>query len=205
MVDAQKNYSAPKLPVDADLNAFKAGQVGMIWNGIWQTTNVTGDAVDFAGKATAPPQIGDQPANWAGMALLSLPLHKKGEDQCKDAAAGIFIKYVLDNSVEWSKAGNIPASNKVRASADFQAVQPQAAIAPAVEHPVFPPSVPGVSDAFAPLGDAIGAIMAGTSTDIKGQLDKAADRANQILDQNRSKYGTNPETYNPPPAATATP
>jgi multiple sugar transport system substrate-binding protein len=205
MVDAQKKYSAPKLPVDADLNAFKAGQAGMIWNGIWQTTNVTGDAVDFAGKATAPPQIGDQPATWGGMALLSLPAHKKAVDQCKESASGIFVKYILDNSVEWAKAGNIPASNKVRSSPEFQAVQPQASIAPGAEHPVFPPSVPGISDAFGPLGDAVGAIMAGTSTDIKGQLDKAADRANQILKQNADKYGTNPDTFTPPPPATATP
>jgi multiple sugar transport system substrate-binding protein len=45
MRDAQQNYSDQNLEVDAELNAFKAGYVGMIWNGIWQITNVTGDAV----------------------------------------------------------------------------------------------------------------------------------------------------------------
>ena len=87
MKDAQKKYSEPKLPVDADLNGFKAGTVGMIWNGIWQTSNVPARPSSFEG-GPAPPQIGPQPAIWAGMALLSLPVHKKGEDKCADAGVG---------------------------------------------------------------------------------------------------------------------
>jgi len=208
MVDAQSKYSAPKLPVDADLNAFKAGQAGIIWNGIWQVTNVTGDAVDFKGMATSVPQIGTQPATWAGMANLSLPMHKKGEDTCKDAAAAVFIKYVLDNSATWAGAGNIPALNSVRNSPQLQAMQPQGAIAPSVENPVFPPPIPGVSDALGPLNDAVGAIMSGTSTDIKGTLDSAVTRANQILKQNHDNYGDDPATSHPAtptPAPTATP
>jgi len=210
MVDAQSKYSAPKLPVDADLNAFKAGQAGMIWNGIWQTTNVTGDAVDFKGMATSVPQIGTQPATWAGMANLALPIHKKGEDTCKDTASAIFIKYVLDNSATWSGAGNIPALNSARNSAALQAMHPQAEIAPSVENPVFPPPIPGVSDALGPLNDAVGAIMASTATDIKATLDSAATRANQILQQNANNYGTDPATSHPatptpPPATTPTP
>jgi multiple sugar transport system substrate-binding protein len=192
MVDAQKKYSKPKLPVDADLNGFKAGTVGMIWNGIWQTSNVTGSAVSFEGKATAPPQIGPQPAIWAGMALLSLPVHKKGEDKCADAGSAMFIKYVLDNSATWAKGGSVPALNKVRNSPDIAAMQPQAQFVKAVENPVFPPPIPGISDAFAPLGDAVGAVMGGTATDIKATLDTAANRANQILKANAAKYGTTP-------------
>lgn len=192
MKDAQTKYSKPKLPVDADLNAFKAGTVGMIWNGIWQTTNVTGSAVSFKGMATAPPQIGTQPATWAGMALLSLPLHKKGNDKCADAGSAMLIKYILDNSATWAKAGNVPAMNSVRNGADIQAMHPQAELAKAVENPVFPPPIPGVGDAFVPLSDAVGAVMGGTASDIKATLDTAATRSNAILKQNASKYGSTP-------------
>ncbi len=192
MKDAQSKYSAPKLPVDADLNSFKGGTVGMIWNGIWQATNVTGDAVDFNGQAAPTPQIGTQPATWAGMASLALPFHKKGIDKCKEAASATFIKYVVDNSAQWAKAGNVPAYNKVRNSADIKALPLQSALATAVETPVFPPAVPGISDAFAPLGNAVGAVMAGTATDIKKALDNAANQSNQILAQNKQKYGSAP-------------
>jgi multiple sugar transport system substrate-binding protein len=193
MVDAQKKYSEPNLEVDADLNSFKQGTVGMIWNGIWQVPNVTGTGVSFKSGFGPPPQIGPQPSIWAGGPLLALPLHKKGNDKCKDAASAMFIKYLIDNSVEWAKAGNIPASNKARNSAEFQAL-PQASFVKALDNPVFPPSVPGIGDAFAPLGEAIGAVMGGKEADLKKALDDAATRSNAILEQNRANFGSAPKT-----------
>ncbi len=194
MKDAQSKYSAPKLEVDADLNSFKSGKVGIIWNGIWQATNVTGSGVDFNGVAAAAPQIGTQPATWAGMASLGLPVHKKGNDKCKDSAATVFIKYLVDNSQQWSKAGNVPASNKVRSGLDSKTYPLQAALAKAVETPVFPPASPGISDAFVPLSEAIGAVMAGNTNDLQKALTDAANRADQILTQNKQKYGSAPTT-----------
>lgn len=202
MKTAQQNYSEPNLEVDAELNAFKGGNVGMVWNGIWQLTNLTGEGVAFNGQATAVPQIGDQPAVWAGSHQLTLPAHTT-VDPCKDAAAGIFIKYLLDNSITWAAAGQIPANNEVRESLiNGQAQAPEgvdqarmaqlSSIAPSVEHAIFPPSVPGITDAFGPLDEAIGSIMAGTETDIQAALDNAAQRANQILEENRQNYGEAP-------------
>lgn len=189
LLTAQQRFSEPNLEVDAELNAFKAGGVGMIWNGIWQTVNVTGNAVMFDGRATAFPQIGERPAVWAGSHQLALPV-QTNPNECRDAAAGIFIKYLLDNSLEWSKAGQIPASNSVRASAEFQAIEPQASIAPSANAAIFPPSVPGITDAFAALGEAVGSIMAGTATDIQATLDASVARANELLEQNRRTFGT---------------
>jgi multiple sugar transport system substrate-binding protein len=191
MKDAQSKWSEPNLEVDAELNAFKAGNAAMVWNGIWQLSNLTGSGVEFAGKATSVPQIGDQPAVWAGGPLLALGVQKT-IDPCKDAAAGMLIKYLIDNSAEWAKAGNIPASNKARNSDAFKAL-PQAVIAPSLENPVFPPPVPGISDAFGPLGEAVGSVMNGTATDIKKALDDAATRANEILKQNATTYGSAPK------------
>lgn len=192
MVDAQKKWSQPNLEVDAELNAFKAGTVGMIWNGSWQIPNVTGSGVDFDGRPASPPTIGDQPAVWAGGPLLTLPIHKAGYDKCKDAASAMLIRYLEDNAAEWAKAGNVPASKAARNSDTFKAL-PQAALATAVENPIFPPAIPGIADAFAPLGEAIGSIMSGQATDIKAALDDAANRANQILAQNKQTYGDAPK------------
>jgi len=195
MLDAQKKYAEPALELDADLNAFKAGSAGMIWNGIWQTTNLTGSkAVSFDGKATATPQIGPQPGTWAGMASLGLPVHKKGNDACKDAASGLLMKYIIDNSLTWAKAGNVPAYNKVRNSGDIATLHPQAELAKAVENPIFPPSVPGIGDAFGPLSDAVTALMTGKATDVKKALDDAAAKSNQTLSANKAKYGDAPKS-----------
>ncbi len=192
MKNAQTKYSAPKLPVDADVNSFKAGTVGMIWNGIWQSANVTGDAVDFKGQAAATPQIGSQPATWAGMGSLGLTSHKQGADKCKDSAAGTFIKYVVDNSYKMAQGGDMPAYHTARNNSAVQSIPLMHALSTAVDTPVFPPPAPGISDAFAPLLDAVGAVMAGTSNDIPKALNDSASRANQILTQNKQKYGTAP-------------
>lgn len=190
LLDAQAAYSQPNLEVDAELNAFKGGTVGMIWNGIWQTTNVTGEGVFFNGQATAVPQIGPNMAVWAGSHQLTLPT-QPDEDPCRDAAAGIFISYILDNSVTWARAGQLPANNAVRESEEFQSIEPQASIAAgSADYVFFPPSVPGIGDAYGPLDEAIGALMTGNATDVQAELDNAADRANQILEQNREIYGT---------------
>jgi multiple sugar transport system substrate-binding protein len=193
MREAQAQWSQPNLEVDAELNAFRGGTVGMIWNGIWQTTNVTGEGVIFDGQATAVPQIGDQMAVWGGSHQLIMPVQQT-EDECQDAAAGMFISYLLDNSVTWASAGQIPASNTVRNGSEFQAIQPQASIAPSAEHVIMPPSVPGITDAFVPMEEAVSAVMAGTATDIQAALDEAATRGNQILEENRSNYGDAPPT-----------
>jgi multiple sugar transport system substrate-binding protein len=192
MKDAQTKYSDPNLEVDAELNAFKAGNAGMIWNGIWQIPNVTGKGVEFKSQAAPVPQIGPNPAVWAGGPLLTLPTQKSAVDPCKDAAAGVFVRYLLDNSVEWAKAGNIPASNRARNSAEFKAL-PHAVIGASVENPVFPPPVPGIGDAFTPLNEAVSAVMSGSATDIKAALDDAANRSNQVLAENKKNYGTAPK------------
>lgn len=35
LLQAQSDWSQPNLEVDAELNSFKGGTVGMVWNGIW--------------------------------------------------------------------------------------------------------------------------------------------------------------------------
>jgi multiple sugar transport system substrate-binding protein len=188
MRDAQTRWGQPNLEVDAELNAFKGGTVGMVLNGIWQTANVTGDAVGFDGRGTAVPQILDQPAGWGGSHQLTMPA-QPDDDPCRDAAVATFISYLLNNSATWGAAGQIPAQTSIREGSAFQEVQPQAAIAPSAQYVFFPPAVPGITDAYAPLDEAVAAVMAGEATDIEAALSSAAERAEQILVQNRENYG----------------
>ncbi|MDQ6692888.1 MAG: extracellular solute-binding protein [Chloroflexota bacterium] len=191
MLQASNNYGQKNLEVDADLNAFKAGTAGMIWNGIWQLSSLTGSAVGFSGKAAPVPQIGTQPAVWAGGPLMTFT-YTKSPNACKDTVGAMFYKYLIDHSLEWAKGGNIPANNKARDTTEFKAM-PQAPMGPSVANPVFPPAIPGIGDAFAPLGTQVGAVLAGTQTDIKKALDTAADQANTILTQNKKTYGDAPK------------
>ncbi|MFN8496324.1 MAG: ABC transporter substrate-binding protein [Anaerolineae bacterium] len=186
--DMQGKTSKPNLPVDAGISAFKQGTNAVEWNGIWQTSNLTGEGAKFGGAAPIPT-IGDKPAVWAGSHQLTLAKHKKGEDDAKTAAAGRFIKWVTQNSLEWAKGGQIPASKTVRNSAEFKALQPEATIAPSIETAFFPPAVPGIGDAYAELEKAVIDVMAGKQSDPKAALDGAANKAAQILKQNQQRYG----------------
>jgi len=148
--------------------------------------------VFFASAAAPVPQIGPNMAVWAGSHQFTLPV-QDDTSACHDTAAGIFISYMLDNSVTWARAGQLPASAVVRASAEFAEVHPQAEIAAgSADYVFFPPAVPGITDAYGPLDEAVAALMAGTATDVQAELDNAADRANQILEQNRATYITAP-------------
>jgi len=186
--EMQGKVSKPNLPVDAGVSAFKQGTSGMEWNGIWQTTNLTGEGAQF-GAAAPIPQIGDQGAVWAGSHQFALT-KQSNPDPAKDAAAGCFMAYFLQNSVEWAKGGQIPALNSVRESDAFKAVEPQATIAPSAEVAFFPPPVPGITETFGgALEPAVVDIMTGKQTDVKAALDSAANKAKQILEQNAKRYG----------------
>jgi multiple sugar transport system substrate-binding protein len=82
----------------------------------------------FEGMATAVPQIGPEMAVWAGSHQLTVPIRRRS-DACSRQAIGTFIQYMLDNSVTWSRAGQIPASNTVRQSSRVPgSISPQAQI-----------------------------------------------------------------------------
>ena len=188
--EAQSTFSQPNLPVDAGVTAFKQGQSATEWNGTWQLSNLTGEGFQ-SGWGAPLPNIGGEYAVTAGSHVLSLG-NSATEDPAKTAAAACFIGYLSTNSLEWvSGAGHIPANTTVRESAEFQALEPQASYALMADAAVFPPSIPGITDALAPLDQAVQAVMAGQLTDIQAALDEAAAQGNQILEQNRQRYGSN--------------
>ena len=186
--EAQQRYSRPNLPVDAGITAFKQGNAATEWNGTWQVSNLTGEGFE-PGWGAPLPNVGGNYVVTAGSHTLALG-QQQNEDPSRTAAAGCLIEYLTGNSLEWVRGGgHIPASNTVRNSAEFQALEPHSSYAVMAEHVTFPPLVPGITDALAPLGEAVEAVMAGQTTDIQAALDDAANRANQILEQNRRRYG----------------
>lgn len=189
--ESQERFSRPNLPVDAGITAFKQGNAATEWNGPWQVSNLTGEGYG-PGWGAPLPNIGGTYAVTAGAHTLALGAHRGGEDAGKTAAAACLIDYISDNSLTWVEgAGHIPARNSVRESAEYQALEPHASYGVMAEHVVFPPLVPGITDALGELGQAVEAIMAGRETDIQAVLDESAARANRVLQQNRQRYGGN--------------
>lgn len=188
--DMQKRFSGGKpLAQDDDLTLAEQGKTGVIWNGTWLKPRLTGQGKPTNG--TAIPQIGDKYAVALGSHTLAMPT-QPNDDPAKTAAAGCFIGFVVQNSLPWVEGGgHIPAVNQVRESQAFQKMEPQSNYRQMAEAAVFPPQLPGISEALGPnaLEGAVINVLSGKTQDVKGALDEAANRGNQILQENREEFG----------------
>jgi multiple sugar transport system substrate-binding protein len=100
----------------------------------------------------------------------------------------VFINWISHQSLEWAKAGQVPARREVRESAGFKALKEQAAIGSQIDNLFFAPPVPGIQD-VSPLVDAAVNQAILLKKDPKAALTEAASKADKILEQNRKKYG----------------
>jgi multiple sugar transport system substrate-binding protein len=175
MVDLvfKHNVSPKDIQQDGEVTLFRQGKVGFHLNGIWMINGFKEQAgLNFA---TAPiPVFGDKKATWAGSHNFVLP-KQKNEDPAKLQAAMKFVKYVTDNSLDWAKAGQIPAKNSVRDSDEFKALEHQANIAQQVEYIVFPPASPTYVDAWVPAEQAVNMALLGQKQP-KEALDEAFEK-----------------------------
>ncbi|NRQ30281.1 ABC transporter substrate-binding protein [Nonomuraea sp. NN258] len=182
----EKGYSPKNVGQDADLIALQNGKNAFNWNGIWCINTLNG--IDGLEWGVAPlPQIGSKPAAWAGSHQFVV-FKQRAADQNKLTAAKVFINWISNHSLEWAKAGQVPARKSIRDGAEFQALKEQAAIGAQIDDLYFPPSVAGIGDATAAIDQAINAAIL-LKKSPKDALTEAAAKADKILEQNRKKYG----------------
>jgi multiple sugar transport system substrate-binding protein len=185
--DLVKNGHSPgKIAQDADWIALQNGKTAFNWNGIWWVPSLTEGKGKNLGVA-ALPNIGGTNAAWAGSHQFVLPTLKT-PDQNKSQAARVFLNWISQQSLEWAKAGQVPARNEVRESAEFTALKSQAALGSQIDDLHFPPSVPGIQDAFLEWEKALNESVLGLKSP-QAALSDAAGRATQILEANKKKYG----------------
>ncbi|MET0418089.1 MAG: ABC transporter substrate-binding protein [Actinoplanes sp.] len=182
----RKGYSPKNVAQDADLVALRNGKNALNWNGIW-TINTLKEDKNLQWGAAAVPQIGTQKAVWAGSHQF-VQYKQKATDENKLTAGKVFINWISQQSLEWAKGGQVPARKEVRESAEFKALPEQAALAEQIDYVRYPPSVPGIGDAFNALNTAINEAVLLRKEPAKA-LNDAVARTNQILEQNRKKYG----------------
>lgn len=179
-------YSPGKIAQDADIVALQNGKNAFNWNGIW-TLNTLAGASNLEWGVAALPNIGGKPAAWAGSHQFVLPTLKT-PDENKSTAARVFLNWISQQSIEWAKAGQVPARNSVRESPEFAALEGQATLAAQINDLHFPPAVAGISDAMLEWERALNEAVLGTKTP-QAALSDAAGRADKILASNKQKYG----------------
>ncbi|WIK64398.1 ABC transporter substrate-binding protein [Gleimia hominis] len=186
MID--KGYSPADVAQDGDFNALISGKAAFNWNGVWQTTNTALEKVNWT--AAPVPQIGNEKAVWSSSTHWVFPANK-GQDSSKTAAAATFVKWMNENSTDWAETGELPATNSVRESADLVKKYPN--LKPFMEelpYAHYETVSPGINEANGLITTAVNEALTGKKKPKKA-LDDAAAKVNQILKQNRQKYGNN--------------
>lgn len=187
MVDAIKaGYSPTDVGQDADAIALQNGKTAFNWNGIWNI-NTLKEVPDLDWGVAPLPNIGGEQAAWAGSHNFVLT-KQRTPDENRLTASRVFINWVSQQSLAWAKGGQVPARNSVRESDEFAALPEQSTLAQQVDYLRFPPSVPGISDAFTDFDQALNEAVLMTK-EPAAALSDAAERANKKLEENRSKYG----------------
>jgi len=184
--DLVKNGHSPgKIAQDADAIAFQNGKTAFNWNGIWNI-NTLKEKKSLEWGVAALPNIGGKNAAWAGSHQFVLPTMKT-PDQNKSTAARVFLNWISQQSLEWAKAGQVPARNSVRESAEFKALTDQATLGAQIDDLHFLPPVAGIGDAMLEWEKAVNEAVLGTKAPAAA-LSDAAGRATKILQANKQKY-----------------
>jgi multiple sugar transport system substrate-binding protein len=183
----QKGASPKNVASDAQAQAFRQQRNAFTWDGIWMM-NEWAKVKGLDWGAAAVPKIGDKDAVWASSHNLFVTKQAQKDDN-KLKAARVFLSWISEQSIEWAKSGQIPARNSVRESADFKALEVQSTLAAQLPNVVFPPAVPGIGDVTTPtFENAVNLAVLGKA-DPKSALQGAAKKADQLLADNRKKYG----------------
>ena len=108
MVDnIQQGYSPKNVANDAQAVAFRQGKNALTWDGIWMM-NEWAKVKSLDWGAAPMPTIGDQQAVWASSHNFTVTTQAQ-KDPNKLQASKVFISWISDQSIEWAKAGQIPA------------------------------------------------------------------------------------------------
>lgn len=183
------DFGAPKVEADAEINAFKAGDNGMLFAGIWETRANSEALGDELGVGPVPQFFG--PGVWAGSHNLTVLEGAEGDQR---QGAYYFMEWFNQQSLEFANGGQIPALKSVRdelETSDEGLLPLIAKIAPQFEDARFLPTIPGAGALMdGEQGSAEAAIKV-----INGQasaqeaLDQSAAYYTQILQESKQQYG----------------
>jgi multiple sugar transport system substrate-binding protein len=100
----------------------------------------------------------------------------------------VFLNWISQKSLEWAKAGQVPARNEVRESAEFKALKEQSTLGAQIDVLHFLPPVAGIADAMTEWEKGLNEAV-NQDKSPQAALSDAAGRADKILAANKKKYG----------------
>ena len=176
----------PKAVPSGDLQ--RTGKVATWADGPWISTlyfdKTKAEAADDLDVAPLPQHDPAHPATWAQSHQFALP-RQKNPDPARREATLRFVKWMGEHSVDWSKAGQIPARNSAREEAlnsDNLILQKLKTWASEFPYGAFMPTSPKLLEVMPRIAaDVEGALL--NQWSVEDGLKKAEDEVNQILAQ----------------------
>ena len=185
MKDMQQKGN-PKAVPSGDLQ--RTGKVATWADGPWISTlyfdKSKADAADDLDVAPLPQHEPNKKATWAQSHQFALPRQRK-EDPAKREATLRFIKWMGEHSVDWSKAGQVPARNSARQealSASDKVSQKLQVWASELPYAAFMPTSPKLLEIMPRIASNVeGALL--NQWSVEEGLRKAESEVNQIISQ----------------------
>ena len=172
---------------DAQAQAFRQQRNSLTLDGIWMMNEW--DKVKGLDWAAAPlPTIGEKPAVWASSHNLTVTSQAAKDPNKLEACAAVHSLHFREVDRMGEVRSGAGPQQRSGIIGVHQAQCPDT-LAQQLPHAVFPPTVPGIGDVTTPTYElAVNQVVLGKAQP-KEALDSAAAKANQLLEDNRQKYG----------------
>ncbi|MFV0332779.1 MAG: extracellular solute-binding protein [Tropicimonas sp.] len=167
---------------EASVALFSGAKAVISINGVWEVPTYKDMAeagtLGFEWFANDTPQILGTPATWADSHAFAIPNDPDMSQETRDAVLTV-IGWMQKHSLAWAGAGHIPAYAPTVASAEYQALQPNATYAKLAEHAAFDPrtTIAGVAS---PVYDAVDNLIAPAVHGYLSPEDAAAQMKEQL-------------------------
>ena len=183
LMNTLKLVPAPE--ANAGWVTFRQKHSAMVWEGVYMVGDLARLA-DLHYRGAPIPQIGPHPGTLADSHVLCIRerLNPKQRD-----AVERFIKFLSANSLEWAKAGQVPARLSVRNQPAFKDLQVQYAFSQQIPYMVYPPRTTVLFELTQEVDLAVEKVLRGRATPQQA-LDVANDNLKKIVDRDKSENGS---------------
>jgi multiple sugar transport system substrate-binding protein len=139
---------------------FRQKHVAMEWDGVYMLGDLQ-RLDDFKYVGAPIPQIGDQPGTKADSHCLCI---RSGMSDKEREASERFIVYLSKHSIEWAKAGQVPARISIRNTPEFRAMKVQYQFSRQIPWMMYEPSTPVLFELDLEIDQAIEKVLRGHAT-----------------------------------------
>ncbi len=179
-----ENISPINLGVDQDLFYFQTGQALFHIQGSWMLNSIVESGIDF-GVIPLSNMFNSDQQDYSELVharshTFVIPKQTRTVSEQKKLAIMLFVKYLGDHSYVWATAGQIPASNIARATAEYQALETLHGFG-AVENFRVAARSPYYHEAYSPVYSRVTTALLNSNYNASTLLTSAVEEAAQLI------------------------